>query len=402
MTTQYNIKTILVHYKSDEYINFLYDNIVGTYTTQTIYPKFLKKFLESHYNISLAGGPNPGQSRYWIVRGFSTEEAEILKKDISSKYACNSIDAIMKRHNVDITTANIMKKEMTDKGINTLNEKYTANELTIINSKKQITLENMITKYGKEEGTIRYNNCIDKRKDSNTLDGYIKRYGEEQGTIMHTNFISHMENIHTLESHIERYGKEEGTIRYNETSRKKSYSSTIDFYIEKYGETEGTIKFNERQEKWQTSLNKTMVNSRTPNKRFRASKESLAFLIPIYKFIRKNGINKENIYIGAGGRREYIKTYKSTIVAYDFVVEPLKLVIEYDGAAFHPKSINEENWIHPYHKEGPEQYYIKDQEKKEFMVNKGFKYFVIRSDDTGIIKQEKTQDIINYIKANML
>ena len=402
MINHSNIKNVLVQYKSDEYIDFLYNNInIEKATPTTLYPHFLKKFLESYYNISLSGGPNPGQARYWIVRGFSLEEANILKKDISSKYACNSIDAIMKRYKVDKNTAENMKKEMTDKGINTLKTKYTPDELNIINKKKATNSKvAYIKKYGEEQGILLWNEHSIKRMSLNSLNGYIDRYGLEQGTIKYNEFIQHMSTVHTLEYHIKKYGKEQGIAKYNNTCNKKAYSSSLEFYIEKYGKEQGTINFNNRQKKWQSSLNSTMINSRTSNNRFRASKESLSFLIPIYKFARKNGIKRNDIYIGAGGLSEYIRYYNGSIIAYDFVIESIKLVVEYDGAAFHPKSINEENWIHPYHKQGPEQYFIKDQEKKDYIINKGFIYFNIRSDDNAEIKHKKIKDIINYIKSN--
>lgn len=395
MVTKEIIKKIIKDYKSEEYIDFLYQNIDLTINEKELYKCSIKPFLEKYYNISLSGGPNKGQARYWIVRGYSEVEANELKKEVSMSYVSNTVESIMRKRNVTKEEAIIIAKEIYDKGKNTLNEKYTKEELINIQEKKKRNLKNIIAQYGEEEGTKRYKDMCKKRTGANTLDAYIRRYGEEEGTKRYNTYRDTMDK---KVYNIKKYNYE----KYIETCNKKAYSSTLKFYIEKYGETDGILKFNDRQDKWQSSLNNTMISSRTPNNRFRASKESLNVLIPIYKFARKNGINKRDIYIGAGGLSEYIRYYNGSVVAYDFVIESLKLVVEYDGAAFHPKLINEENWIHPYCKDGPEQYFIKDQKKKEYIINKGFTYFNIRSDDSDEIKIKKIHEIFEYIKNFMI
>lgn len=69
----------------------------------------------------------------------------------------------------------------------------------------------------------------------------------------------------------------------------------------------------------------------------KASKESLRFFIPLYKRLRLCGINREDIYLGVSGSREYfIYDYDTTKIRFfDFTILSKKLIIEYDGSYWH-------------------------------------------------------------------
>jgi len=69
----------------------------------------------------------------------------------------------------------------------------------------------------------------------------------------------------------------------------------------------------------------------------RASKESLKYFIPLYKFLRKKGILREDIYLGVNGSTEYFLYDEDSkkIRMYDFVVRSRKIIIEYDGVYWH-------------------------------------------------------------------
>ena len=150
MVTKELIKKIIKDYKSEEYIDFLYRNIDLTINEKELYKLSIKPFLEKYYNISLSGGPNKGQVRYWIVRGFSVDDANNLKKEVSMSYASNSVEAIMKKRNVTYEEAILISKEICDKGKNTLNEKYTKEEIINIQEKKKRNLKNIIEQYGNQ------------------------------------------------------------------------------------------------------------------------------------------------------------------------------------------------------------------------------------------------------------
>jgi len=69
----------------------------------------------------------------------------------------------------------------------------------------------------------------------------------------------------------------------------------------------------------------------------KASKESLKYFIPLFKFLRSRGVLREDIYFGVGGSSEYYIFDKITnrIKFYDFTILSKKLIIEYDGIYWH-------------------------------------------------------------------
>lgn len=69
----------------------------------------------------------------------------------------------------------------------------------------------------------------------------------------------------------------------------------------------------------------------------KASKESLKLFIPLYKYLRKNNILREDIYFGISGSNEYfLRSMKDKLFCkYDFTILSHKLIIEYDGIYWH-------------------------------------------------------------------
>lgn len=167
------------------------------------------------------------------------------------------------------------------------------------NKKKAITLENMIIKYGQEEGNIRYNNYLQKiyntrgfdyylkthptatleeykqRYNHTSKESFIKRYGEEEGNKYYSDFIlklsksgkeSRLKYIEkygldeykrthciSLENLIKKYGEEEGNKRWLKYLEKQSFANSIEGYISRYGEDEGKQKWYEYIEKQRKS-----------------------------------------------------------------------------------------------------------------------------------------------------
>lgn len=66
------------------------------------------------------------------------------------------------------------------------------------------------------------------------------------------------------------------------------------------------------------------------------SKESIRCFIPLYKKLRKLGFKREDICWGIKGSKEFAHHSNETgNVFYDFVIKPIKFVIEYNGSFWH-------------------------------------------------------------------
>lgn len=394
MILKEDIRKILGTYKDESIIDEYISLESEIDDALLFYRKVIIPYAIQKYSLSAGGTFTTGQSRYWIVRGFDLEEANVLKKKTSSKYSSNSPKKIMEKYNVDENTAKQIIKERADKAKETTLNRYTANEIKNINlSKASKSLRKYIEKHGEVNGKILWENDSCKRKGTTSLAGFIDRYGDVEGVNRYNDYMDKMKKNYSLKESIKAYGTELGTKKYNESREKKSYSNTAQFYIDKYGDEIGNAKFLDRQRKWKQSCINSIEKMRSPNKTFKCSKEALSFFIPLYKCLRKNGIKRNEIYIGAGGLSEYI-IGGTNISAYDFTIPLLNLAFEFHGRAFHPRSIDEDGWIHPYNKNGPDQYYTNDQNKIKKITEKGFTLITIWSDDNLVDARIRCLDVI--------
>lgn len=253
-------------------------------------------------------------------------------------------------------------------------------------------LNNLIIRHGEIKGKKIYNNLALLNSKSHTLLGMIDRYGKKEGTEKYQNFInSSAETIKktrasgkmksdatsTLPELQLKYGIDIGLKRYNELRQINRYRHTEQFYVDKYGIDTGKQKYVERLKKVHLSA----IG--------KASRESLIYFIPLYKELRTNGIPRDDIYFGVNGSYEYfILDTNNKIYFYDFTIKSKKIIIEYHGESFHPNPtwINNdkdkwENWVQPYSKQSANEVHIRDTYKKTLALNNGFTYFEIYSSD---------------------
>lgn len=203
-----------------------------------------------------------------------------------------------------------------------------------------------------------------------------KGYSEEDSKLK----LSKRQNTTSIESFIDSYGEEEGTIRYFKNIDRLKYTSSRNYYINKYGEKEGN-------EIYANILSKRIVFSKS-------SREAYYFFIPIYKFLRKNGIERSDIYWGVGDSNEWFINMENNIFFYDFTIKSLNIIIEYHGIAFHPKE-GQTEWKSAYGDVSYEDKIVFDKLKETYAIKKGFQYIKVFSDEYLINRQN---EIIGYIK----
>jgi len=245
----------------------------------------------------------------------------------------------------------------------------------------KISEENMIFKYGEEEGKIKYQ----KWKDtcSHDLEFYKNKYGEEEGKKRHDNI--RRKSAVTEENMILKYGEEEGKIKYQNWKDKCSHG--IEFYKNKYGEEEGT----KRYENYVKKLSNSNVLGR-------ASKESML----VFSKILETPLIKEKAYYGYGDNVEYfLRDDNGKIFFYDFVLTDSKIIIEYNGVHIHANKNWEKEklmlWKHAYTKETSSVVIKNDNYKLDLAKKKGFNVLVLWSDDTIEYNIEKCLKFIKEI-----
>lgn len=99
---------------------------------------------------------------------------------------------------------------------------WTKNDFDTFNKSRAITKENLIKKYGENDGIKYYDDYVNKQKITKSTEYMIEKYGEEK-----TKKINASKGL-TIENFIKKYGEEEGLRRYEiSINNHKNYFSKI-------------------------------------------------------------------------------------------------------------------------------------------------------------------------------
>ena len=103
--------------------------------------------------------------------------------------------------------------------------------------------------------------------------------------------------------------------------------------------------------------------------------------------------NAQNVYFHDNGREYFLKD-KNQIFFYDLVFLDIRYIVEYQGVAYHPKSLTE-NFRVPFESMGTkEEVWYRDRTKEQLAINNGFKIRYIWSDNI----ENDIELVINELK----
>ena len=141
---------------------------------------------------------------YWIERGLSEKEAILKIKDTQKENSS-------KRKKYHGVTWNQYEYWIKKEKLSEEDAKKKVSEL-----QKTFDLEKIIRKYGKIEGTIRYENMCKNLSNSQSLNGFINRYGPEEGNKKYTEtIIKRCSNTYTSKESLILFKKIYKKIREN-------------------------------------------------------------------------------------------------------------------------------------------------------------------------------------------
>lgn len=227
---------------------------------------------------------------------------------------------------------------------------WTEKQFKAYNLKRSITLENQINLYGIIDGTKRYNDYIEKQRYSGCALEYFKK----------------------------NYGNEEGTKKYLEIN--KSKAQTLEAFINRYGNYDGPKKYDEYKHKTSGMF---------------ISKISQELFDSIISIIGNNG----HTYYGSLNKEFFLYNKKENVsYFYDYVDTIRKKVIEFNGIKFHAKSQNDENFHNPFSNISSKEIYDKDMKKKELIESKGYSFLYIWEDEYRVNKNKEIDKCISFLK----
>lgn len=250
--------------------------------------------------------------------------------------------------------------------------------------KSKQTLENMVIRYGEDEGRRRYAAYRDRnRRSSNrTLDCWINKHG---GDINKAKAALVRWQRRDLKWFVARYGKVEGLERFEESNRKKG--RTLQNYVEKYGAVEGKNKFIEACRNWKKGQH-GIFNSK-------GQVEVEQFLQEHFDDVR--GSRCETGFILT--EQERIQFLDQNTIYPDIVVGG-KYVIEYDGDYWHASReiFPDDNTMIGRIQQTAG--YVRDRDRKKDLFFKQRGYVVVRvwDSDWQIDREAVKQRLLNIVK----
>jgi very-short-patch-repair endonuclease len=229
-----------------------------------------------------------------------------------------------------------------------------------------------------------------KTETAGNLPSFTRRYGVSDGPVKYKQFCDRVSYSNTLEYYVEKFGKEQGTKLYNSKNDRNSFSSsraghvfnnTLDEYNNINLKRSESGKFESLAKTHGIERAREIIFARAGfnrTKRHKSSKAAFKFLLPIYKYLRRHGINRNDIKWGVGDSEELmLYNDKSKLPKlYDFCIPSMKLIVEYNGKVWHPYKLGLSDaewttWRTPFGKSADEQY-NNDELKRDIAVKNGF------------------------------
>jgi len=261
-----------------------------------------------------------------------------------------------------------------------------------------------------------------KTKKSTSLKGFIKRHGKKLGSEKFKEFQE--TSKHTYDKFIDKYGEEIGEkkwLSYTQSKDSTSYKWALKKCNGNVSEANKLLK--ERKKSIKTTFEKILkkfdgdvekatieyekiINSKTV-KIGRASKESLKILKPFYEKLINCGYKIGDIKMGVENNYELVIYDVDTKrpYLYDFAIKSKKIIIEYNGEAWHPNYMKfstdwlMENWCHKRSKKDAIHFINKDKNKIKIAEEHGYKILTLWSSDKLEINKERVN---NFLKENKI
>lgn len=207
------------------------------------------------------------------------------------------------------------------------------------------TLEIYIEKYGRDEGTLRWDSYRHKQSITNSFDYKREKYGMSKEDFDEYN----KSRAITIKTLVTKYGYDEGTIKYNEYRAKQIKTKSWDYMVEKFGKLKATninkskaLTLKNFQLKYGIDEGKNRYDNYLIKQKTFYSKISQRFFTLIDSYIGQ----KYTTYFGSKNV-EYGVHLGDSYAKLDYYILELNLCIEFNGTTFHADPRVYEDTSHP-------------------------------------------------------
>jgi len=261
-----------------------------------------------------------------------------------------------------------------------------------------ITLNNLVKKYGDDEGKLRWEQYKQKQAYSNSYEYKNKKYG---WTLEEFNQYNSSRAV-TIENMIQKYGEQIGIEMWEKYCERQAYTNTLNYFIEKYGNEKGKQKYIEINRKKGVN-NPNVVAERLgvsideavdiilsrQNTGIYSSNLELEFVELLEQRLNTplEHSNKTNPF---GKWSDYLNTY----VVYD--IKHLDCIIEFNGDYWHanPKTFQPDTLIRGIK---ASDIWEKDRLKLQTAKDLGFKVLTVWESDFKNNKEKTIKQVTKWI-----
>ena len=288
------------------------------------------------------------------------------------------------------------------------------------NRQSQTSLQSFIRKYGEEIGRIKFyefsntrkriyqakddkfkQDCVKRMRKNSKIcfDHYVDLINPDTGNVYTKSEI--IEEIRKIQAIGSKKSAEKRKIQnektHDVTCRQVNYwmrkgytydesvelvkkvqsTNTVETYIKKYGYEMGIAEWNKRNAKWGEQMRILKTESGCVGNAY--SKAACKLFDSVIESLSADGIVFEKVYYG---KNEFSKwdTEYNRVYFYDFVINDIKLCVEYNGIMFHPKP-NDYEWKSLFSGKGYDDVRKYDIRKQQVITDLGYTLIVVWEDD---------------------
>ena len=175
---------------------------------------------------------------------------------------------------------------------------------------------------------------------------------------------------------------------------KSAATNSLSEKIKRWGDADGELKYIEVRKK----LSENWSPRAASGKNFASSKQANLFFKKLYKFCRRLGYERNDLVFKLN-RGEWFLRDEAAIYFYDFLLKPLRIIVEFNGEHVHPNKnkLTEaqwNSWKHAFSKKPADEVYKYDQDKVLLAKKAGYNVIQVWSKDPTSF-----ENVANFIKG---